>query len=189
MSLGNRRALASEVAARYRAANKAAKTNILDEFVLNTGFNRKYAISVLRESPPPVKSNGRRVARPARLRRRKYGLPVEHALLDIWRMAGGLCPKRLHPFLPELVAFLERFGEIDLCPSIRELLLAMSISTAERILARRLPSRGISTTLPGTLLRQQIPIRTYEEWSEGRPGFFEIDLVAHCGGTASGDYA
>ena len=187
MSLPARRELAAAVAVRYQAANKAAKTKILDEFVQSSGFNRKYAISVLLGAPSPAKSNVRRAT--PRHRRRKYGASVEHALLEVWRVAGALCPKRLHPFLPELIATLERFGEIDLCPSVRDLLVAMSISTFERILARRLPSRGISTTLPGTLLRQQIPIRTYEEWSEGRPGFFEIDLVAHCGGTASGDYA
>jgi hypothetical protein len=95
------------------------------------------------------------------------------------------------PFLPEFIACLERFHEIDLCPHVRDRLIEMSIATAERMLARVLRSRerGITTTLPGLLLRQQIPIRNYEEWTEHRPGFMEIDLVAHCGGTSSGDYA
>jgi hypothetical protein len=85
---------------------------------------------------------------------------------------------------------LERFDELSLCPSVKEKLLGMSVSTAERILSRELRSRqrGISTTLPGTLLRQQIPIHTFTEWSNQQPGFFEIDLVAHCGGTAAGSY-
>lgn len=189
MSLVARRELASALADRYQAASKAVKSSILDEFVQSSGFNRKYAIGVLRGAtrtyPKPS------VPAPARKRRRKYGLVVEQSFLNLWRVSGGLCPKRLVPFLPDLLISLERFDEIALLPADRELLLEMSISTAERILARALRSRerGISTTLPGTLLRQQIPIRTYEEWSENAPGFMEIDLVAHCGGTAAGDYA
>jgi hypothetical protein len=48
--------------------------------------------------------------------------------------------------------------------------------------------RGRSGTKPGTLLKKQIPIRTFAEWDEQRPGFAEIDLVGHDGGVAAGDY-
>jgi len=41
-------------------------------------------------------------------------------------------------------------------------------------------SRGF--TKPGTLLKHQIPIRTWADWSEDRPGFCEVDLVDHSGG-------
>ena len=47
---------------------------------------------------------------------------------------------------------------------------------------------GLSTTKPGTLLKRAIPIRTYTPWDEERPGFLEIDLVAHCGETTEGQY-
>jgi hypothetical protein len=109
--------------------------------------------------------------------------------MEIWRVSGGLCPKRLVPFLPEYIASLERFEEIDLCPGVKALLQEMSVSTAERILGRERRVRGISTTRPGELLRHQIAFRTWDESDERTPGFMEIDLVAHCGGTASGDYA
>jgi len=46
--------------------------------------------------------------------------------------------------------------------------------------------RGATTTRPSTWLKQQIPIRTFTEWNDGRPGFLEVDLVAHCGGTTRG---
>ena len=36
---------------------------------------------------------------------------------------------------------------------------------------------GVAGTKPGTLLKKQIPIRTFAEWDEQRPGFVEIDLV------------
>ena len=49
-------------------------------------------------------------------------------------------------------------------------------------------SKGRSGTEPGSMLKNQIPIRTFADWDEARPGFFEVDLVAHDGGTAAGEY-
>src|ERR1700737_1533649 len=48
--------------------------------------------------------------------------------------------------------------------------------------------RARSKTKPGPLLKHQIPIRTFSEWDEQRPGFVEMDLVGHDGGDPSGDY-
>jgi hypothetical protein len=66
----------------------------------------------------------------------------------------------------------------------------MSAATADRLLrSQRIRGlRGLSTTRAGTLLKQQIPIRTFEEWKETRPGFLEADLVAHCGTDIEGGY-
>jgi hypothetical protein len=52
----------------------------------------------------------------------------------------------------------------------------------------RYPLRGATITRPGTVLRHEIPIRTFTEWTDARPGFLEIDLVAHCGATTRGFY-
>lgn len=187
MSLKSRRELAAAIAPRYKLAGKSQKSSILDEFVEATGYHRKYAITVLeRTFLGPVFSSPYVV----RVRRRRYGTTIEQPFLCLWRLSGGLCPKRLVPFLPEFIETLERFDEISLCPPVKDKLLGMSVSTAERMLGRlrRSLDRGISTTLPGALLRQQIPIHTYTEWTEQRTGFMEVDLVAHCGGTAAGDY-
>jgi len=59
-----------------------------------------------------------------------------------------------------------------------------SLLTSQRKLSRH----GLSATRAGTLLKQQIPIRTFEEWKETRPGFLEADLVAHCGMDIGGGY-
>src|SRR3989441_4890496 len=66
----------------------------------------------------------------------------------------------------------------------------MSAATADRLLRsqRRVGQRGLSTTRAGTLLKQQIPIRTFQQWNETRPGFLEVDLVAHCGMNIEGGY-
>jgi hypothetical protein len=48
--------------------------------------------------------------------------------------------------------------------------------------------RGRSHTNPGSLLKSQIPIRTWAQWDDAVPGFVEIDLVGHEGGNAEGEH-
>ena len=67
----------------------------------------------------------------------------------------------------------------------------LSAATIDRLLGpyRGLPSgRGRSLTHPGSLLRSQVPIKTFVDWDNARPGFLEIDLVAHCGSTSAGQF-
>jgi hypothetical protein len=88
------------------------------------------------------------------------------------------------------VKVLERCGEINMTAETKTLLLRMSRSTIDRCLgpARFEHPHGLSTTKPGTLLKKAIPVRTYTPWDEDKPGFLEIDLVAHCGNTVVGQY-
>ena len=189
MSFHARRELLLAIFDRYGGAGRSDKNQILNEFVKTSGYNRKYALELLRRRNVPrhLPDVTAAVFSP---RRRKYGTDVERPLLTMWKVSGGLCPKRLMPFLPELIAALERSEEIVLCPWVKQKLLAMSIATAERILGRLRRSHdfGLTTTKSGTILRHQIPIRTYADWTEARPGYFEIDLVAHCGNTAVGEF-
>lgn len=53
---------------------------------------------------------------------------------------------------------------------------------------KKLSIKGRSTTKPGTLLKHQIPIRTFSDWDESKAGFFEVDCVANCGDTTAGEY-
>jgi hypothetical protein len=115
---------------------------------------------------------------------------VQHALFLVWHAANRICAKRLIPFLPTLVEALERHEHLHLTEECRSLLLSMSAATADRLLRsqRKLTKRGLSTTRAGTLLKQQIPVRNFAEWEETRPGFLEVDLVAHCGTNIEGGY-
>jgi len=93
--------------------------------------------------------------------------------------------------MEELVTALERHSEIQLSPQTRDLLLAMSPATADRLLHRERPRykrRGLGTTKPGTLLKQAIPVRTFADWNDLQPGFVEVDLVAHCNDSTGGEY-
>ncbi len=94
---------------------------------------------------------------------------VQDALKITWAAANFICAKRLVPFLPELVPVLERHGHLRLEDEVRDLLLAMSVSTAERLLAairRQEQPHGRSTTKSGVLLKRQIPVRTFNDWNE-----------------------
>ncbi len=102
-----------------------------------------------------------------------------------------MCSRRLHPFLPDILQTLEHHQELVLPTDIRALLLRMSRATVDRLLkpARaRHPRRGLSTTKPGALLKKAIPVRTFADWDDVQPGFLELDLVAHCGDSAGGEY-
>jgi len=168
----------------YREASSVKKkSQLLDAFTATTGYNRKYAMWLLnhaKEVQPP----------PERQHPRHYGPEVQHALFLVWNAANRICAKRLIPFLPTLLEALERHEHLHLTEKCRSQLLSMSAATADRLLhsQRERGQRGLSTTRAGTLLKQQIPIRTFAEWNETRPGFLEADLVAHCGVDIEGGY-
>ena len=184
MSQRSKREMIAAIQPRYMQASKTEKKQILDEFVATTGYHRKYAIRVLKHGPLP---KGRKKVG----RHKVYQGEVVTVLERIWEICGRICSKRLQPFLPEIITILERCGELPISPETRALLVRMSRATIDRCLqgARFSPTpHGLSTTKPGALLKGAIPIRTFTPWDEERPGFVEIDLVAHCGETTEGVY-
>ena len=184
MSHQTRRKLLEHLLPQYREASTVKKkSKLLDAFTASTGYNRKYAIWLLnhaKEGQHP----------PQRPRPRHYGPEVQHTLFLVWHAANHICAKRLIPFLPTLVEALERHEHLHLTEECRCQLLSMSAATADRLLRsqRKRGQRGLSTTRAGTLLKQQIPIRTFEERKETRSGFLEADLVAHSGADIEGGY-
>jgi hypothetical protein len=165
---------------RYQHATRAEKHRLLDETVAVTGMHRKAAIRLLRRAPrlPTAPS---RAGRP-----RCYGPHVAAAAEVLWQASGRIGAHRLHPFVPELLDRLVQCGELSPDPVLDKLLRQASRPTLARLLAparARYPLRGATTTRPSTWLKQQIPIRTFTEWNDARPGFLEVDLVAHCGNT------
>ena len=122
----------------------------------------------------------------------KYGSKVVAALVFCWATLGMPTGKRLAPMLSELVAILHRFGELDVDDDTATLLAGMSAATIDRRLAgerKKHELKGRSRTKPGSLLKSQIPVRTWADWDDAVPGFVEIDLVAHDGGNAAGEHA
>jgi hypothetical protein len=186
MSLKSKNELLEAVQPRYLKASKFEKQKILDEFTSATGYHRKHAIRVLKNK---VQARNRLQGNP-KVYKRVYQGEVVQALEQIWEIYGHLCSKRLQPFLPEAIRVLERCQEIELSEETKELLLKISSASIDRCLRPiRLQTRhGLSTTKPGSLLKNLIPVRTFTEWDDQRPGFLEIDLVAHCGSTTEGQF-
>jgi hypothetical protein len=185
MSFKSRRELLEQVGPRYREANRKQKAIILDEFIASTGYARKYAIRLL---ALPVIPSIKEIKRP---RSPHYGIEVQEALRVAWAAANFIGSKRLAPFLEELVPSLERHGHLKLSEEVRTQLLSISPATIDRILRPLRVNghpRGINTTKSGTLLKHQIPVRTFADWEEIKPGFFKADLVAHCGSSMEGSF-
>jgi hypothetical protein len=191
LTMKERKAVTGVMRARYRRASKKQKGQMLDEFVALTGYHRWYAVGLLRGHGARPEERRERVARRPRQRLRIYDAAVLAVLQRVWVIMDCICGKRLAAVMPETIAVLERHGELQLEALTRQKLSAISAASIDRLLAaqrRRLNVRGRSGTKPGTLLKHQIPVRTFAEWDQTQPGFVEIDLVGHDGGFAHGDF-
>ncbi|MDP2233891.1 MAG: DDE-type integrase/transposase/recombinase, partial [Actinomycetota bacterium] len=176
-----------KLAEEYRRAMKKEKGKILDTLCSITGYSRDHAARLLRAGPAPRDKPPRK----RRARSRVYDADVLFALRRIWATLDGLCGKRLHAALPEMVVVMERCGELTVSNEVRAKLLTISAATIDRMLApdrARLSLSGRAGTKPGTLLKHQIPIKTFADWDDALPGFVEIDLVGHEGGVLRGEY-
>jgi hypothetical protein len=155
--------LVRALAPRYAHVGKGEKSQILDQVCQVTGYTRKYALTLLKR-PPPEELLVKRTRR----RSPSYG-PAEVELLQRLRRRQAL---REFPV------------------AVQARVAGMSAATVDRALKASREQvkkrRGLSTTKTGTLLKSQIAIRTFADWSDARPGFLEMDLVAHCGWSGAG---
>ncbi len=180
MRMQARYEVAAEVRGAYWAASKADRGRLLDHFCAVTGYNRKYAIAVLRG---PGRSPSRRRRGAVR-----YGGPVKRVVRVAWEASGWVCAERLKPVLPTLADQLERHGAIDLDDEMRSKLVAISTATLKRmmrVIEIDVCRRRQMTTRPGTL-RLEIPVMV--GITADAPGLLEIDLVAHCGASGAGEF-
>jgi hypothetical protein len=70
--------------------------------------------------------------------------------------------------------------------------MQISGATIDRLLSEekaRLRLRGKTHTKPTSVLKAQIPVRTWSEVELTQPGHFQIDLVGHEGGVSRGEFA
>lgn len=186
LTLSERSAVTRAIAVRYQQASKADKGVILDELCATTGWHRDHARKALRGALRP------RAVRTRRPRLPTYGPNVIEALVFCWKVLGMAAGKRLAPMLGELVVVLRRYGELVIDDATAELLVAMSAATIDRRLAperKKCQLKGYPRTKPGTLLKSQIPVRTWAIWDDAVPGFVEVDLVSHEGGNPAGLHA
>lgn len=184
LSLKSKQEILEITKIKYQNTTWEEKTKILDAFLINTNYRRKYAISLL---------NKPKVIQHAENKKKRiawYDDSVKGALLIIWHAANKICSKRLVPFLSDFISKLENFGHINLSVKTKNKLLSISPATVDRILKSEYKQnkKNISTTKCGSILKKQIKIKTFVGWNEVIPRFIEDDLVAHCGDTVSGSF-
>jgi len=183
MGKNERQAYLEAIRSRYRNAGKKTKVTILDEFCAVCEYHRKYAIRLLNLTGKPKKKR--------RAGRKPVYASAEFltALKRIWFASDQMCSKKLKAAIPLWLPFYETVYK-TLTPETQVKLLSISAATIDRVLKPvrvAYGGKGLSGTRPGTLLKNQIPIRTHF-WDVSQPGFMEADTVAHCGNSLAGDF-
>jgi len=182
MTIDERRKYLRRMKKRYVQAGRKEQGRLLDEMQAVTELHRKSLIRLMNgslERKPRQKQRGR-----------TYGPEVEYALSVIAESLDYLCAERLTPNLVWMASHLAAHGEMVVSPPLVEKLDQISVSTVERILGRiprdkpRLPRKGPQHARK---LTQDIPMKRIP-WDEQQPGHCEVDLVHHCGPSASGEY-
>jgi hypothetical protein len=184
MGKNERQAYLEAIRTRYRRARKKTKVTILDEFSCVCGYNRKYAILLLNQCAK-VRKKRRSGPRPI-----YASAEFLTALKHIWFASDQMCSKKLKAAIPLWLPFYATVYKA-LAPATQDKLLSISAATIDRVLKPvrvAYGRKGLSGTRPGTLLKNQIPIRT-DFWDVTEPGFMEADTVAHCGNSLAGDFA
>lgn len=185
MTMATKQEILKEKLADYLAADKAGKGTILGQIVSITGMNRKAVIRRLNElqmqDGPIVDHRGRPEV---------YDMRVTLALQELWEIANEICAERLQGQVVELVRILKRDKMWQHDQRATELLLLMSMGTMKNRIKKFTKSKGTGgkgSTKPSAL-KEIIPIRR-GPWESPEPGFGEVDTVAHCGSSLSGDFA
>jgi len=170
---------------RYQQGERKARQAILNEFCLNTGYHRKYAIRLLNGASPGPRATPRRVRR---RRAPSYGRKTLAVLTAVWEAAGYPWSVRLQAILPTWMPWIRQRFAIG--PETERELQAISPRQMDRRLQdqkRQARRRLYGRTKPGLLLKHQIAVKT-ESWDVRAPGFTEIDLVSHSGNSGAGEF-
>ena len=164
MSEITRQEVLAKLRRRYTNAGLEHKAKLIDEAVELFGYHRKAAIRALRRAERKSRA-AYVIGRPRKYQPEQMLKPLK----TIWLAALQPCGKRLVAALPQWVpAYEQDHRKLD--SDLRQNLLTASAATLDRLLrCGRAEHRRRGRTRPGTLLRQEIPIRT--EWSEGAPAF------------------
>lgn len=182
--------LAKEILGRYLKSTKSEKKLILDEFCANTGYNRSYAITKLKNLQLTPNLQESVVGKHTRNRERIYDSYVSAVVEQIYEALGGIGARRMHPLVSTMLEKGIVFKHINTDLITEAKVRTMSKSTLGRMMKKireKNAIKGISTTRPGALLKSEIALRV-GAWEETDSGFSEIDLVAHCGNNGAGPF-
>ena len=198
LKLKERQKLTAVTARKYRTAKKKEKTRILETFIEQTKYNRKYAIHIL-ANEGRIKGAAKKVRLKAAHKNKKkrvypvkYDKTVQDALILIWEAFNYQCGKLLAPFLHENIDGIAKDPAFDSAKGVMDKLRKISASTIDRLLKpskAKLKIKGTSGTKPAAQhLKNLIPTLSHFECVEQGEGLWQIDLVQHDGGNPSGEF-
>lgn len=185
VSSGTRDDLLESFSEEYGTADRIRKTAILDLIQDVSNLHRKSLIRRFTSQKKQAEASAQR-----RRRGPKLGSEAFEALLQCWNISDQICGKRLAPMLPELVENLIKWGNLSLSEEALAQLLSVSAATIDRALKQergKLP-RSLSHTKRASLVKSKVPIKTFGDWKDVEPGFFEIDTVAHSSSDPNGPF-
>jgi len=163
------------------AESRRERSAILDEYCTNSHQNRKYVIRKIRSSISlKVKRRG---GKPV-----IYDGHVKTALAKLWDIFDEPCGQRLAPLLKTEVDRLRQQEEIFIPNEVAEKLKRISPRTIDRALRRQKEALYLNRKYRqkrNPLIYQKIPVKA-GGWDRYLPGQIQIDLVEHCGRSASG---
>jgi len=189
ISTNTKKELLEALRCRYQESTKKEKVRILDEFVEVSGYHRKHAIRLFSKRYTWNKTEQSDIPLTIQHGRRIYDEAVKEALIVTWEAADRICGKRLKAILPDLVNAMERHGHLNLEAELRRRLLSASAATIDRLLSPiRNHNRSRKKKRRTPKLKKKIPIRTSSDWNDPNPGYFEIDLVVHSGGSMADSF-
>jgi len=198
LNLKERQKLTRITADKYRRAKKKEKTKILDTFIEQTKYGRKYAIHVL-ANEGRVKTLGKKVriktthrSDKKRVYPRYYDDAVKNALVPIWEAFNYQCGKLLAPFLHANIDYIGPNPRFNFCDEVIMKLRIISAATIDRLLKKikaAMKIKGTNGTKPAKgHVKSLIPVMSHFECKEQGPGVWQIDLVQHDGGNSSGEF-
>jgi hypothetical protein len=176
------------------ATTKKEKTLILDAFIQATGYNRKYAIVVLNHTPSIKERREKdmnKLARKYTGNSKKFSDKTIRCLEIIYEASDFQNSKALVAQMDMWIKKGKKFGWLSIDEETEKQLRQISHGSIDNHLKMYRKAnglRGISTTKPGSLLRNSLEIRKAGDKMEQIPGFIEGDTVAHCGNELKGEF-
>lgn len=167
----------------YHKLDRKSKKEAINSAVKILGYNRKYLINLLNNFKP---KNEYKIS--GRGRKCKYN-PIKPVIIDLWKQFGGIWSKRLKVIIVENIGWIIK--KYNLNNYQIKLITGISPSSIDRVVkGHRINNkkRIYCQTRPGSLLRRQIPIIIELADDINKPGHIQIDLIAHCGNSLSGEF-
>ena len=186
MDMQSRNQYLVEVRAEYlKTKSKKIRSELLNEAEQRTKLNRKYLMDKLKP-----KSNLDKLASERKKRPQHYDNSVKPALVWMWKTFECACGQRLKTSLENETDRLRELGELDCSDDIAEKLKQMGSATIDRKLKhiKQIELAKAKYKKRHPLLYQSVPVKVFAEQDRSILGNIQIDLVEHCGASASGQF-